>query len=118
MDWPESRPPRILRIGSCCPMTPVDSTSESPIPRPANAVDMERAFSIPSVPVTAFAHPLLTTTARALPFCFANTSRDTVTGAAWKALRVKQAAAEASTVERTMPRSYFAGSFLTPQCRP
>lgn len=48
----------------------------------------------PCRPVTAFAQPLLTTRARARPAVWSRTALETVTGAAWNALRVKLAAAE------------------------
>jgi len=64
------RAARIFSIGKATPITPVDATSTSAAEQctsRAVSAAMSRAASIPSVPVQALAHPLLTMTARATP---------------------------------------------------
>ena len=70
--------------------------------------------------MTAFAQPLLTTRARARPAVCSRTALETVTGAAWNALRVKVAAVDVGRddVERRMARSRIEASFFTPLCMP
>ena len=70
--------------------------------------------------MTAFAQPLLTTRARARPAVWSRTALETVTGAAWNALRVKLAAADVGRdeVERRTARSRMDASFFTPLCMP
>jgi hypothetical protein len=68
---------------------------------------MLMASSIPFLPVTAFAHPELTTNAFALPPPLRRTSWEMTTGAALKTFRVKDAAEAVGfeLVERNRPRS-------------
>jgi len=120
-----SMPWRIFGIGNSWPMTPVLMTSV-PVPllddeadrNESSWSDMARASASPCVPVTALAHPLLTTSPRATPLPRASTSCETTTGAATNALRVKVPAAEQGRSEMMTARSSFARSFLTPQWRP
>ena len=129
---------RMLEIGSVWPITPVDITSVSDegggddddgglregegdgARRASVARAMAHASARPWRPVTAFAQPLLTTRARARPNVCLRTSLQTVTGAAWNALRVKDAAADVGRdeVERRTARSRSDGSFFTPLCTP
>jgi hypothetical protein len=101
--------PRVTTWGSSdTPMTPVDATITSSASHPsARAVSaaMSRATCSPCVPVHAFAHPLLTTIARARPPLAARCSREMVTGAAAARLVVKTAAAAASRSQATTARS-------------
>ena len=79
-------------------MTPVDATSTSSASQPsARAVSahISRATCIPAGPVQAFAQPLLTTTARAVPPVASRCSREMRTGAAVAWLVVNTAAADA-----------------------
>jgi len=81
---------------------------------------MAHASARPWRPVTALAQPLLTTRARARPRVWLRTSLETVTGAAWNALRVKLAAADVwrEEDERRTARSRAEASFFTPLCTP
>lgn len=114
---------RILVMGRRCPITPVLMTSvlgsESP-KHSSTFFPIALASSSPPFPVTAFAHPEFTTSARIpSPDRVCNTSRDTVTGAAWNLFVVKTAAPEHGTSEATRARSgkrVFDG--LTPTCVP
>lgn len=120
-----SMPCRILAMGKSWPMTPVLMTSV-PVPllddeaerNESSWSDMALASASPCVPVTALAHPLLTTRPRATPLPRARTSCETTTGAATKALRVNVPAAEHGRSEMMTARSSFARSFLTPQWSP
>src|SRR5258708_34503439 len=80
---------------------------------------MAQASSIPCLPVTAFAQPLLTTNLLALPSFLSRTCWQTRTGAALNAFRVYEAAAEVwrAEVDNMTARSK-AEVFLTPQCTP
>ena len=75
-----------------------------------------QASASPCRPVTAFAQPLLTMSARARPAVCLRTSLETRTGAAWKAFRVKVAAEDVGRdeVERRTARSRTDASFFTP----
>jgi hypothetical protein len=79
----------ILEMGRVCPMTPVDITRVSFFGgdgdgdggrRASVSLTMAQASSRPCFPVTAFAHPLLTTTALALPPFVLSTSYECVAG--------------------------------------
>ena len=101
-------PPRILSIGSATPMTPVDATrtcSAGQWTSRAVSAAMSRAACMPSSPVHAFAQPLLTMTARAMPPERARCSRDTTTGAASARLVVNTAAACAGPSQTSSARS-------------
>ena len=68
---------------SSTPMTPVDATSTCSTGHPATlavSAAIARASAIPESPVHAFAHPLLTTIARAVPPDRTRCSRETTTG--------------------------------------
>ena len=113
-------------------MTPVDITSVSVSDddeegagweddeeggrRASVARAIAQASARPCRPVTAFAQPLLTTRPRARPAVCLRTSLETTTGAAWKAFRVKLAAAAVGRedVERRTARSRTDVSFFTP----
>ncbi len=106
---------RILEMGRCWPMTPVDITSVLLKPLVAGSEEARHVStalliltesSNPFLPVTAFAHPELMIIARIpSPFRFCNTSRLTVTGAAWNLFLVKTAAPAQGVSEITKARS-------------
>ena len=124
------RIPEITRsIGSSWPMTPVDITNVSfPVlelddngeSKASVSSTIFHASSSPLRPVTAFAHPLFTTNARAHPPLFCSTSSLTRTGAARKVFRVKHAAAAVGVdeVDSIIARSGTPAFFLTPTCSP
>ena len=85
----------------------------------STSLAIRSASSIPPLPVTAFAQPLLATRALIpLPPRFASMSLDTTTGAALKTFFVKTAAAEAGRSDITSAKSSDFPSFLTPQWIP
>src|SRR4051812_39800254 len=93
-------------------MTPVLATKTSSSLQASSSAARARtrfAASYPSLPVTAFAQPALTTTAFKLPPVFFKAFFDNVTGAAWKRFFVKTAAALAPSGATISPRS---GRFL------
>src|SRR5688572_4275371 len=77
---------------------------------------MRRACARPSVPVHAFAQPLLTTTALATPPVFSRCSFETVTGAACARFTVNSAAAEAGASAARTARSSADAEALMPEC--
>jgi hypothetical protein len=100
-------------------MTPVEATSTCSTGQPttrAVSSAISRATFIPSLPVQAFAHPLLMTIARVEPCERARCSRDTTTGAACTRFVVKTAAAVAGTSETRSARSSGC-PFELPSCR-
>lgn len=112
-----------------CPITPVLITivllpfpSSSPLlsslKQRSVRSPMAIASSIPPLPVTAFAHPELITTARMpSPFLLCRISRDTVTGAAWNLFVVNTAAAAHGDSEAMSARSSKRVLLaLTPTC--
>jgi hypothetical protein len=111
------RSPRsIFSIGSGTPITPVELTStRSAVVRSsaAAAAAMRRAFSTPAAPVATLLTLLFTTTPRSTPPRIV--SRPRTTGAPGKWLRVKTAAAAASTSLAKSARSLAVG--LSPQLR-
>src|SRR3954467_6218870 len=101
--------PRVtFSISSATPITPVEATSTSGTLQPT--VDAVRAAiasacRMPSAPVHAFAHPLLTTIARAWPDDAERFRRETETGAACARLIVKTPAADAGESDTINARS-------------
>ena len=77
---------------------------------------MRRAFVIPSSPVQAFAHPLLTTIAQPLPRVTSRWRLETSTGAAFARLVVKIAATDANVSTARTVRSSAPAFALMPQC--
>lgn len=110
-----------------CPITPVLMTIVLP-PLPSSCPSKHSstfspilcASSMPFLPVTAFAHPEFTTTARTpLPPLLCSISLLTTTGAAWNLFFVKTAAPEHGVSDAINARSgnrVFVG--LTPACVP
>jgi hypothetical protein len=110
-------------IGSLTPMTPVDATSTA-----VGSIDRALAVSkvisdacdIPSVPVQAFAHPLLTTIAEIRPADACMCSRETRTGAACARFVVNTAAAvdgESDTITARSSLPFALMPHATPAAR-
>ena len=124
---------RILEIGKVWPITPVDMTSISEGDDDGGLGEGggARRASVARAMTHASARPLaagdgVRTAAiddepeGARPRVCLRTSLQAVTGAAWNALRVKDAAADVGRdeVERMTARSRSEGSFFTPLCTP
>src|SRR5688572_21803842 len=112
-------PGTTLSILRFTPITPVDATSTCSTPQPraaAASLTIRSASAMPCVPVHAFAHPLLTTIARAMPPVRSRCRRDTRTGAALARFVVKMPAAEAARSAASTVRSRAPAFALIPQC--
>jgi hypothetical protein len=115
-------PLRIFSMLRDTPMTPVDATSTCSGAHPTSfavSAAISRATCRPASPVHAFAHPLLTTIARAIPPDRCRCSFDTSTGAACARFVVKTAAAVAGWSETSRARSspFALMPALTPAAR-
>ena len=103
-------PVSIFSTGNCTPMTPVELTSTLPASVPSSfaaAAAMRRAFSTPRSPVATLLTLLLAMIARSTPPLMV--SRPRVMGAPGNWLRVKTAAAAASTSLAKSVRSRASG---------
>src|ERR1035441_8397756 len=113
---------RIFASGRTTPMTPVDETMTSSFGNPRSAAAQlrtRRAASRPGFPVTAFAQPAFTTTARTRPRLRARSRLPRMTGAAWNRFFVNRAAAFAPFSATRSARSgrFFRMPARTPEAK-